>query len=88
MFNILTYLILYFRVIKLKIETLEKAIRVSKDVREKAKKELGGKLVRKFSKDAVDCPDLGKKVSFLQCYVCPNFIRRYKGELHCKGEKL
>jgi len=71
--------------VKLKIQTLDRALRVSRDVRERAKRELGAKLLKRFSKDAVMCPVEGKMVSFLQCYVCPNFIRRYKGELHCKA---
>jgi hypothetical protein len=67
---------------------LERALRTKKEVREKVKEMLGGGVVRKFNKDAVDCPVLEKRVSFLECYICPNFIRRFKGTVHCRGEPI
>ncbi|HIE23603.1 MAG TPA: hypothetical protein EYP68_05185 [Candidatus Korarchaeota archaeon] len=67
---------------------LERALRTKKEVREKVKEMLGGGVVRKFNKDAVDCPVRGKRVSFLECYICPNFIRRFKGTVHCRGRSI
>lgn len=67
---------------------LQRAIRVPKDYKEKLKKLYGKKVVTKFSKDAVDCPVMKERVSFLICMDCPNYVRRFKGYVHCKGEPL
>ena len=73
---------------EVKIVRLERALRTKKEVREKVKELLGGSMVKKFSKDAVDCPVHEKRVSFLECYICPTFIRRFKGTVHCRGEPI
>lgn len=49
---------------------------------------VGGKQLSKMKKEAVDCPVLGKRVSFVQCFACPNFLRRVKGEVGCRGLPL
>ena len=49
---------------------------------------VGGKQLAKMKKEAVDCPVLGRKVSFVQCFACPNFIRRVKGQVGCRGLPL
>lgn len=48
----------------------------------------GGKQIAKMKKEAVDCPVLKKPVSFVQCFACPNFIRRVKGKVDCRGLPL
>ncbi len=48
----------------------------------------GGKQIARMKKEAVDCPVLKKKVSFVQCFACPNFIRRIKGQVGCRGLPL
>jgi len=48
----------------------------------------GGKQIARMKKEAVDCPVLQKKVSFVQCFACPNFIRRIKGQVGCRGLPL
>ncbi len=48
----------------------------------------GGKQISRMKKEAVDCPVLEKKVSFVQCFACPNFIRRVKGQVGCRGLPL
>lgn len=48
----------------------------------------GGKQIARMKKEAVDCPVLVKKVSFVQCFACPNFIRRVKGQVGCRGLPL
>ncbi len=48
----------------------------------------GGKQIARMKKEAVDCPVLIKKVSFVQCFACPNFIRRVKGQVGCRGLPL
>ena len=49
---------------------------------------VGGKTLARMKKEAVDCPVLGRKVSFVQCFACPNFIRRVKGQVGCRGLPL
>ncbi len=48
----------------------------------------GGKALSRMKKEAVECPVLQKTVSFVQCFACPNFIRRVKGEVGCRGLPL
>jgi hypothetical protein len=48
----------------------------------------GGKQIARMKKEAVDCPVLVKTVSFVQCFACPNFIRRVKGKVDCRGLPL
>ncbi len=49
---------------------------------------VSGKQLARMKKEAVDCPVLQKRVSFAQCFVCPNFIRRVKGNVGCRGLPL
>src|SRR5438034_6294753 len=48
----------------------------------------GGKQISKMKKEAVACPALNKTVSFVQCFACPNFIRRVKRKVDCRGLPL
>jgi len=48
----------------------------------------GGKQIARMKKEAVACPVLNKTVSFVQCFACPNFIRRVKGKVDCRGLPL
>jgi hypothetical protein len=48
----------------------------------------GGKQIARMKKEAVACPVLNKTVSFVQCFACPNFIRRIKGKVDCRGLPL
>ena len=48
----------------------------------------GGKQIARMKKEAVNCPVLNKSVSFVQCFACPNFIRRIKGKVDCRGLPL
>ena len=48
----------------------------------------GGKQIARMKKEAVACPVLSKTVSFVQCFACPNFIRRVKGRVDCRGLPL
>lgn len=73
---------------EVQIITLERALRTKKEIREKARSLLGKKMTTRFGKDAVDCPVLERRVGFLECYVCPNYIRRFKGKVHCKGLQI
>jgi len=49
---------------------------------------VSGKQLARMKKEAVDCPVLRKTVSFAQCFACPNFIRRVKGKVDCRGFPL
>ncbi len=73
---------------ELPVVKLQRAIRVSREYKEKLKNLYGNKVISKFSKDAVDCPVLEKRVSFLVCMGCSNYVRRFKGYVHCKGDPL
>lgn len=48
----------------------------------------GGKQIARMKKEAVACPVLNQTVSFVQCFACPNFIRRVKGRVDCRGLPL
>ena len=70
------------------IFTPEKPPPTPKQYIEELKGVAGGKQIARMKKEAVDCPVLNKKVSFVQCFACPNFIRRIKGKVDCKGVPL
>ena len=66
----------------------DKATPVPKQYVQDLKGVVGGKQLARMKKEAVDCPVLGRKVSFVQCFACPNFIRRVKGQVGCRGLPL
>jgi len=71
------------------VVNLDKALRLSKDVRSKLKNMetgLGKNIIAKMRKEAVECPILKRRIPFLQCLFCTNFLRRVKGIVYCKGE--
>jgi hypothetical protein len=58
---------------------------------EKGKLKLKGvspKMLKRMKTEYVDCPVLNQQISFVQCYVCRNFISRIKGQVYCKGDPL
>ncbi len=68
------------------IKTAEKAFRVSRKVKDALKGAVSGKMMRRMSREYVECPVAGKIVPFLECFACVSFIRRVKGVVHCSGE--
>ena len=73
------------------VEKLGEPLRVSKELAEQVKEALGSasrKVLSEMRREAVNCPVLGERVPFLQCYVCKNFVRRVRGVVYCKGEEL
>jgi len=48
----------------------------------------GGKKIARMKKEAVSCPVLNKTVSFVQCFACPNFIRRVQRKVDSRGLPL
>jgi hypothetical protein len=86
---------------KVPIKTIEKAVRLSKEVKqelqsigmmdEKGKLKLKGvspKMLKRMKLETIDCPVLSSEVSFIQCYVCSNFHSRITGQVYCKGDPL
>jgi hypothetical protein len=73
---------------KLEINRVEKAIRSRKESVQALKGVMGAKMIARMKKEAVECPVYGKTVAFVECFSCPNFVRRFKGEVHCRGEPL
>lgn len=71
-----------------KVYSPEKPIKPSKDIQEQLKGALGGRMMARMKKEAIQCPVLQKERPFLECFVCPNFLRRIKGEVHCQGDPL
>jgi hypothetical protein len=71
-----------------KIYQIEKPARISKEIQANLKGVLSAKKIRAMKLEAVECPVLEKEVPFLECFVCPNHIRRIMGEVHCEGKPL
>ena len=65
-----------------------KAIPSPKESLEAIKGAVKGKMLAKMKKEAVDCPVKLKKVSFVECFTCPNFNRRVRGKVGCRGLPL
>jgi len=65
-----------------------KAIPAPKESLEAIKGAVKGKALAKMKKEAVDCPVKGKRVSFVECFTCPNFNRRVRGKVGCAGLPL
>jgi hypothetical protein len=67
---------------------MPKAIPVSKESLEAIKDAVKGKALAKMKKEAVDCPVKARRVSFIECFTCPNFNRRVRGKVGCAGLPL
>lgn len=65
-----------------------KAIPSPKEALESIKDGVKGKMLAKMKKEAVDCPVKLKKVSFVECFTCPNFNARLRGKVRCRGLPL
>jgi len=65
-----------------------KAIPSPKDALEALKGSVKGKMLARWKKEAVDCPVKLKKVSFVECFTCPNFNARLRGKVRCRGAPL
>lgn len=70
------------------IFTPPKAVPSSKESLEAIKGAVKGKMLAKMKKEAVDCPVKLKVVSFVECFTCPNFNRRVRGNVGCRGLPL
>ncbi|MEM2902611.1 MAG: hypothetical protein QXO32_07790 [Candidatus Bathyarchaeia archaeon] len=72
----------------LEVKRVEKAVRTPSGSVDALKGVVGGKMIARMKKEAVDCPVYGRTLAFLECFTCPNFVRRLKGQVHCKGDPL
>jgi len=70
------------------ITTPPKAIPSPKESLEAIKDSVKGKMLARMKKEAVDCPVKLKVVSFVECFTCPNFNRRVRGKVGCRGLPL
>ncbi len=70
------------------VKTLEKSMRVPKELVEQIRKAVGRKMISRMRKEAVECPVTGELTPFLQCFNCKNFIRRVMGKVYCRGLPL
>lgn len=70
------------------IFTPPKAVPSSKESLGAIKGAVKGKMLARMKKEAVDCPVKLKVVSFVECFTCPNFNRRVRGKVGCKGLPL
>jgi len=65
-----------------------KAIPASKESLDAIKGAVKGRALGKMKKEAVDCPVKARRVSFIECFTCPNFNRRVRGKVGCAGLPL
>ncbi len=72
----------------IKIYEIEKPARISKEIQASLKGVVSGKKIKKMKLEAIDCPVLEREVAFLECFICPNHLRRFIGEVHCEGNPL
>ncbi len=68
-----------------KVQELSKPKRIPKEVSAQLKGVASAKAIARMKKEGVDCPVTNSEVGFLVCFVCPSFVRRVTGEVHCAG---
>ncbi len=71
-----------------KIYPKDTPARISKEVQDGLKGVVSAKKVRELKFEYIDCPVLKRETPFLECFICPNHVRRFKGEVHCAGNSL
>jgi len=70
------------------VKALERALPIPKESVQALKGVVGGKMLARMKKESVDCPVKNTATSFILCFSCGNFLRRVKGKVDCKGDKL
>jgi len=70
------------------VKALPKALPVPKESVQALKGVVGGKMLARMKKESVVCPVKNTTISFILCFSCGNFLRRVKGKVDCKGDKL
>lgn len=67
------------------IKKLDEPYRIEKAIQESLKGVVSAKMMRQMKFESISCPVRQKELPFLECFVCSNFLRRVKGEVHCAG---
>ncbi len=67
------------------VKTAETTFKADKRKLSQVKNVVRGKFIREVQKQYVSCPVFKKDISFVDCFNCENFLRRVKGQVHCKG---
>lgn len=67
------------------VKTAETAFKSEKKKLSQVKNVVRGKFFKEIQKQYVDCPVFRRNISFVDCFNCQNFLRRMKGQVHCKG---
>ena len=72
----------------MKVYELETPSKVTKEITDSLKGVASAKRIARMKKEAIFCPVLNRERPFLECFACPNYLRRVKGEVHCAGLPL
>ncbi len=67
------------------VKTAETAYKADKKKLSQVKNVVRGKFIREVQKQYVYCPVFKREISFVDCFNCQNFLRRIKGQVHCRG---
>ncbi len=67
------------------VKTAETQFKSDKAKLSMVKNVVRGKFIQTVQKQYVSCPVFKKDISFVDCFNCQNFLRRVKGQVHCKG---
>lgn len=70
---------------KIRVTEKDKPAKISKEVKESLKGVVSGKAITRMKFEFIPCPVLNIERSFLECFTCSSFIRRFKGEVECAG---
>ncbi|MGC9209089.1 MAG: hypothetical protein ACP5GH_04480 [Nitrososphaeria archaeon] len=72
--------------LQVEVKKAQRALKVP-DEKLNELKGIGNRLISSMKKEYVECPVIKQQVPFIACYLCPSFVRRYRGVVYCKGEK-
>ncbi len=67
------------------VKTGETPFKSDKKKLSQVKNVVRGKFFREVQKQYVSCPVFKREISFVDCFNCQNFLRRMKGQVHCRG---
>lgn len=70
--------------VRIPIRMVDKPLKVSKEMVDQLKGVVSKNMLSRMRREAVDCPVKGT-ISFIECFSCERFIRRVKGEVHCRS---
>jgi len=59
--------------------------KIEKAIQDSLKGVVSAKMLRRMKSESISCPVMLKELPFLECFVCSNFLRRVRGEVHCAG---